>query len=797
MTETLYGLLHPGEWRHAAQRLLRSPLFSVAVVGLLGSGLAALLTLAAAVSSLRLQALPYPQGDRLAEVRGWSPSMGASLGYAPGLLERLEQLPQVDALAVYDFAAPLETEAGDLLPSARAGEGLLPLLGARPLHGRLLGAGDAGSDAVLLSESAWRARFAADPGVIGRRIVLARGDATVVGVVAEPFRFPSRDTAVWSLLELTPEARGSERFNFGAVQALVRLADGATPEALEAAVAAQFAAEPGLAPMREFLQLVPQVQHLRERWAGSQDGTLLLLGAAVLLVLLMLAANLAGLWLERALRRRRDLAVRSALGAGSGRMAAGALAEVLLLGVAALLLALALVPAGVAVLESLGLLDASTPWRAGLDWPVVLLAALLLLALGGLLSAGPLWVARRVGAADLHGASRSLGQGLGHGRQALVTVQVALAVTLMAGAALLGGSLLALLGEDPGFQPEGLLMARMVDHQHDHDSMQARSRALLRDIAAMPGVQQVSFSNAAPFSQSESVSSYARPDAPEQPLTARDRVVGAQYFQTLGVALEQGRGFNQADVADGTALVVDRRFAQQVFGGSAALGQRLSLPSAPGTPSQYGTVVGVAATVRHASLDEQPDLGTVYRVSDAPQGDGPSLLVRMGEGGAGKADAIRSAAAAHGLRLSDLQAAGTVLRSSLSQRIPLLRMVLGFAAAGVLLAAVGLFALIAFSVQRRRNEFGLRLAIGASPAALRLLALRDALRVLVPGLLAGGLGALLAGCVLASQLHEVSPTDPLLLGLALLGTGLALLPACAWPAWRAARLDPTSSLRCD
>lgn len=791
-------LLRLTEWRQAARRLLRTPLFAATVLALLGLGFGALLTLATAVSSLRLGELPYPQGDRLAEVRGWSANMQSSLGYAPGLLDALEALPQVEALAVYDHGRPVEVEGGAMLATALVGDGLLELLGARALHGRLLGASDAGSDAVLLSESAWRGRFGADPDVVGSQLRIDGVEARVVGVLAEPFRFPHRATALWRPLQLAADARtGPGRFGFGSVQALVRLAEGASTASLQQAVDAQFAAEPGMAATLGFMQLQAQVQTLRERWAAEHEQALLLLAVAVLLVLLMLSANLAGLWLERGLRRRRELAVRAALGASAARNGTGVFAEVALLCALSVVAGLALVAPGLSLLESLGLLDSGTPWRAHLDLPVVALGLGFAAVLALVLSAAPVLVARRAGGGALHAAAPLAGGGRDRARRALVAVQVALAVTLLAGGVLLGQSLRALLAEDLGFQAHGLAMAQLHDRSNDPASAPVRRATLLRQAAALPGVHSASFSNAAPFSGSESVSTFADPARPEQPLTARDRVVGADYFRTLQIPLLRGRGFETAAAAHGGSVVVDELLADRLFGDADPLGRRIGLPVAPGRPQQTAQIVGVVATVRHLRVDEQPDLGTVYRVAEQPSGRSSFVLLRTDAAAAALGGPLREAADALGLRIAQVQAATSVVRGSLSQRVPLLRLLLGFAVAGVLLAAVGLFALVAFSVQRRRAEFGLRLAMGASPAALRRLALRDALHVLLPGLLAGSAGALLAGRLLDAQLYAVSPADPLLIAGVLLATAACLLPACAWPAWRAARVDPNQSLRCE
>src|SRR5690606_38263694 len=356
---------------------------------------------------------------------------------------------------------------------------------------------------------------------------------------------------------------------------------------------------------REFMQLELRAQPLRERWVGGLRGALALAGAAVLAVLVLLTANLAGLWLERSLRRRRELAIRGALGATPARIAAGLALEAVLLCAAALLLALLLVPAGVSALGWLGLLDAGLPWEVAPDANVLLAGATLGALLALLLALAPLAVGRRTGAMHLAGGARalSLGPRSERLRRGLVALQVGLAVALLAGGALLGRSLLTLLDQHPGFATEGLVMVRVEPAPH-RDALDAAALASLHAHAAgLPGVAGIAWSNAAPFSGSEVVSSFTDPEQPERPVSGRDRMVDPNWFATLRQPLLDGRGFTPAD-AGADVVVVDERFARQVFGRTDVVGRRIGLPAPPGEPWVPATIVGVAATVLHHRLDE-------------------------------------------------------------------------------------------------------------------------------------------------------------------------------------------------
>lgn len=783
----------------AAHRLARAPAFSATVVCLLAIGLAATLTLAAAASALLLEPLPYPHGDRLAEVRAHSTRMDASLGFAPGLLDTLASLPEVERVVTWDHSAPLEGDNGELMHVARVGDGLLELLGARPLHGRLLRPGDAGSDAVVLSEQAWRARFGADPDIIGARRRIGETEVRVVGVLADGFHFPRRETSAWRPLDVAA-LRAGKPFDFGAVQALVRISPGSSVMALRQSVASRIEPLPELEPMREYMGVRLQVDTLREQWASRQQGAIGLAAAAVAAVLAMLVANLAGLWMERSLRRRRELAIRGALGASPGRVRAAVTAEVALLCVVAFAAAASLVPPGLVLLEWLRILDPGTPWLAALNVRVVVAGLALTCVLVLALAAAPLAIARRAGASDLGGGPRTLNLGRGGERlrRSLVVLQVALAVTLLAGGALLGRSMLALMAEDPGFEPDGLAMVRIEDRRNDAASSQVRLQELFAAAASLPGVEAASFSDAAPFSGNQSMSTFVDPRAPERPIAAQGRIVGTDYFLALGQQLLAGRPFSAGDAHSGDPVViVDALFARKVFGDADPIGERIGFSGGQGGATVQARIVGVAADVRHHRLDLPPEHGTVYRVSEAPRGNYTSLLLRTGADASALAGMLRPTADRLGLRLVDLRAARTVVLASVGDRAPLLTLALGFAAIGLVLSVVGLFALVAFAVERRGSEFGLRMALGATPSAVRRLALRDAARLAVPGLAIGLAGALVVGRLLASRLHGVTPHDPLSMLAVLAAVGACLLAAAAWPARRASRIDPNQSLRCD
>lgn len=791
--------------RQSVASLLRTPGFSATVLVLVGLAVAALLTIGTAASALLWRPLPFPHGERLMLVQGHSQQMGASLGFAPGLLADLAAMPEVEALGSFDYARPLFDAQGGEFGNARVEPALLEMLGATPLLGRLPRAGADDDDGVLLSEPTWRARFGADPGIVGRTLDFDGTRLRVLGVLPETFRFPERSTALWRPLRFGPEQlHGARAFDFGAVQPLVRLAPGVTPAAFAAALEARIGARAELAPMKQYMGLELRALSLREQWEGGRGSLLALLGAAAAAVLLLLTANVAALWLTRCLRRGRELAVRSALGASASRLAAEMVGEVVVLTAAAVLLGMLGVPPGLRALEAMGVLDATTPILPGVDAATLALGAGVALSLTALLALVPAWLVRQPQARGLlsQGMRGTSGRGAQRARRALVALQLALAVSLVCGAGLLVRSLWQLLDQDPGFTPRGVSLVLVESRAGSvgSDASAAALSALRQRIAAQPGVHAASFANAPPFSHNESVSSVTlgEPGA-EQDATVRWRDVGQDYFEALGMRPQAGRDFAAGDGAGAEAAVmVDAHFVRRHLAGQEAIGARIGVPvDREGAQKRWARVVGVVPTVSHMQLAEAPELGTVYGFAAQPDFDAgrTTLVLRSDLPPAELGRVAREAARSAGLRVVEVATLAQRMRETLADRLPLLGLLSAFAALGALLAAIGLFALVAFAVQQRSAEFGLRLALGAPPASLRRLALEEGWRAAGPGLMLGLLGALAVGRALASRLFQVPPWDPVTLSIVLAAAAAVVLLACSGPARHAARLDPLSTLR--
>lgn len=791
-------------WR-ALRRLARTPGFTLTVTGLLAVALAALLTLGSAAWSLLGRPLPYAHAERLVVVQGFAAQMQASIGFAPGLLADLAALPGVEGVGAYDYAPDLFDAQGGRFRNVRIEPRLVELLGGTPQLGRLLRTDDA-ADAVVLSDAAWRGRFGADPGIVGRSLDFDGTPLRVVGVLAPGLRFPERDTALWRPLALKPaQLAGTEAFGFGAVQAVARLAPGADLAVVREAVSTRLATRPELDAMSKFMGLELRTTSLREWWDAGRSSMLALLAAAGAALLLLLLANVGSLWLARCLGRARELAVSSALGAGAGRLALELAGEVVLVSAAAVALALLAVTPGLYALEALGVLDAARPQLPALDAGTLALGGAAFALLVVTLSIPPVLVARQPQSLALlgQGSRAAGGRAAQRARRLLVALQVGLAVSLLCGAGLLTRSLWKLLEQDVGFQPQGMSLALVEARRHGEvaerrgDAAGAAALAALRDaLAGMPGVQHVAAANAPPFSFSESVASARLDDAAGSDVRVHQRDVGRDYFAALGMPLLRGRDLAAGDEArEGGGAIVDQRFADLHFAGRDPLGERIG--EAGDEAVRWRRVVGVVPTVRHASLSAQSEQGTLYRFDAQPDlGFGRAFLVLRADLPADElARRVREAAAAHGLRATEVVSMPQRLRETLAVRLPMMGLTAAFAVLGTLLAAVGLFALVSFAVHSRLPEFGIRLALGAPPRRLQGLALREGLRAALPGLALGAFGAFAAGRLLAARLFEVSAVDPVTLAAVAAGALLLVLGACAGPARRAARLDPASTLR--
>jgi putative ABC transport system permease protein len=810
------------DFRVGARFLWKSRGFATLVASLLALGIGANTALFSLVNRLLLQPLPYPEPDRLVQIWESAP--------ARGLLRFGVSVPafhdwRTVCRGIDRFVASATSSANLAGPDrpqrvrvARVAGDLVGVLGLPPLQGRSFRPEEEtpGRDAVvLLSEDFWRNELAADARILGRTLTLDGVPHEIAGVLPAAVGFPFQDIQVFKPLAVGPDERRGARW----LEVFGRRRSGATLPQARAEMAA-LAHRHALAYPDTNTGWTIEVEPLHDVMAGDLRPTLLLLWAAVGLVLLVAAANVAGLLLLRGVARQRDMAVRAALGAGRLRIARQVLTESVLLallgGAFGIVLALGLVRTVAALLG-----DAlSGPRGVSLD-PVALVFGLLLsLGTGVLFGLFPAIQAWRI---DLDGSLRPSARGMaGAGslrpRRTFVVLQMSVAVALLVGAGLVVRSFLRLLEVSPGFDPRQTLTLRVAPAQVQPAAGESERdfvlrylgqrgkvahfyESLLAGISSLPGVEAAGAVNHRPLTGrwwSMGIRTEGVPAAPPgQRPSAYGRVVTPGYFQAMGIPLRAGRDFTRFDRNDPVA-VVSETFARRHWPGANPLGRRLSLDE---PDAAWLTVVGIAVDVRVDGLEEEAKPLFYVPLRQATFGFYPDwgmdLVVRTRSRPEGLAAAVRDEVRRldPALPVFAVETLEARLSGSLARRRATGQLFGGFAVVALVLAATGLSGLVAFSVRLRLREMGVRTALGARPRDLVSLVLREGLALAAIGTCLGLAGALAGSRLLASFLYATPALDPLTFALVAGLFGLVSLLACYGPARRAARLDPIVALR--
>jgi putative ABC transport system permease protein len=809
--------------RHALRGLRREPTFTATTVLTLALGIATTTAVFSVVDAELWRPLPFPRPDELVEVYSQGPN-------AHGIVEPLSvddlQEWRTNAPAFTDLAATgrtathvlrLDTAASALVTEVTPN--FLAVLGRAPIAGRTLAAAGGPREAVL-TDRAWRRLFNGDPAVVGQSVLVDDDAVVIAGVVtADDSLGPDPDLFV--AIDDRGRAAGDATLSplYGGIG---RLRPGATAEVARAqlqAMRSRRAQASGDAVVHTIV-----VEDLKEYYRSSSWRPLYFFLGASLVVLLLSAVNVATLLLARASRRTREFAVRGALGGGLRALARQLLVEGALLGAPAgglgLLLAMWIVTAATTVLPEAFL-------QRGARIPVDLRAGAFALAVTGVTTgifalAPIIFFARRI---DL---SSALGQGVRAGRSAaegrarlgLLTAQIALTMVLLAGAGIFVKSFVALTHVPLGFDPDNAVALRawLSGPRYASDAaMQAYADQLLDGARAVPGVRTAAIASSSPLGSGPLVHFVVRdaprPSAGSEP-RAILRAVGPGYFRTLGIRVSRGREFAAEDVAAAPRVaIVNEALVGQVFGGEDPLGRTLDFVAGSSARwaerARSAVVVGVASNVKEVGLNEV-DFGDLYLPFAQLPSPWIELVVRAGVPPSSLGDALRQRAA-HVDPAIPVTSVTTfearVTRALQGDRFNLL-LIGAFAGLAVLLAAIGIYGAVAYNVQARTREFGVRLALGARPARLVGAALWQAGRL---GLVGGALGlaVILALAVplgnalyLVPGAHEgllyhVSTTDPVMLAAAIALVIVVAVLAGALPARRVARVDPVAALRAE
>jgi putative ABC transport system permease protein len=808
--------------RLAVRQLVKSPAFTAVAVLTLATGIGANTAIFSAVNAVLLRPLPYPRSDRLMEVTSTAiEPIGFGISY-PDLLDLRGLTRDFAGVAAYSTQRYNLTGAGDPreVQAAFVTADLFDVLGVHPVVGHAFTAAQEHDPVALVSYGLWTTSFGADPTILGRGLALDGKSYTVVGVMPAGFHFPDSDVEIWTpvggIAAEFPQALTNRSFH--ALNAVARLAPQATPilaqsdlDVLAKRIALETSSDTGprrLVAMGAGDEMRFRATLLRDAAIGDVRTRLWVLLGAVGLVLLIACANVANLLLARAATRRREMAIRRALGAGRGRLIRQLLTESVLLSLAAAAIGLALSNWGLDALLALWPRALPRSTEVGLDGAVLAFTIGLAVMTGIGFGLAPAFraTAPRIEAALREDATASSGGRRRHRLQgALVVAEVALALVLLVGAGLLVRSFVALNRVNRGFDSRDVLAARIrltPSRYPQRPQQQQFFDQVIASLSSRPDVAAAALSVTLPLSGDIRIMAFdphsVRADYPDPYMIAFTSVVTPDYFTTLRIPIRRGRGFTDQDRAGAPwAAVVSARFARDLWPGTDPIGKQF--PCCGPRGQRLMTVVGVVDDIRSESLDNA-DVRPVFYTSALQEGGQPEMwaVMRSRQGSPLKlAAAIRDA-----VRLADPEqpVADLVTLEQLIGRQTAARRfnttLLGvFAALAMVLALVGIYGVTSYAVAQRNRELGIRLALGARPQDVVRLLVTESLGRVAVGVGLGLVFAFAATRALVSMLYGVQPSDaPTFVATALLLAAVAVL--ATWlPARRATRVDPVVSLR--
>jgi putative ABC transport system permease protein len=810
--------------RYAARVLRRQPGYALLALLTLTLGIGATTALFSVTYGVLLRPLPWPDADRLVrlyETREGSTTVLPPLMTNSTYLAWTEHATLVDSVAAWSRDAFTLTGAGgpERVDAARVTPSLFDMMRVQPVLGTLFGPKDVApgdTQIAVISYGLWQDRFGGRPDALGRVIQLDGKPHTVVAVMPREFAFPDRRARVWLPYYIPSATSVPNRSTIALFDAMARLKPGVTPAQVsaEATAAGRGVKDLGMVLMAIFgskgpvkVTAVPALDAI----TGDVRPALVVLLAAVGLLLLTAAANVASLQLARATTRRREMAIRTALGAGTGRLTRQLLVENLLIGAAAglcgLLLAFALQRALPALLPA----DFPRMDDVTVDAPVVLFAIVTALLSGALFGLMPALQARRLNLVATLADNGQAPAGFGarsrtaRARMFIMAGQVGIACVLLLGASLLVRSFDALLRADRGYNPSHLLTAKipLPDASYTGQRRAALIDALLARLRTLPDVRYAAHSNVLPLQNRDTLTAFTMPSrrggAPEITVQARSRVVSADYFAAMGMRLADGRLFAETD-AKGTlpVVVINRAFANKYLG-PRPLGETLPMGFNDGMQRGW-EVVGVIENVSYRSLTDttQPE---VYipapQLEKGVEASEPYIVLRTAGDPRAAIASLRALVreADPNVAIESIITMEDQLTTSLA-RPRLYAVLLGaFAAFALLIAGVGLFGVLSYSVAQRTREIGVRAALGARPRDIVRLVVRQGLLVTIGGVAAGLFAATLLVRFLATLLYGVSASDPTSFVIVPAAVLLVAAAACYLPARRASRVDPLRALR--
>jgi putative ABC transport system permease protein len=795
---------------HAFRTMRRDYGFAIFAILIVGFGIGASCTIFSVLNTILIRPLPFRDPARLVWIANHTDDtndMSGKTVQVNYLLDYRKLNNSFEDLGAYmAFYGPGDAKLiGDGQPerltSVPVTQNFFPLLGVEPRLGRQFSAEECvwnGPRVAMLSDSLWRRRFGADPNIVGKALKFDRGPVTVVGVLPLSFDFgtifaPGTKVDMYEPFPLTPETN-----RWGNTLAIVgRLKPEAslgTAQAEAAILGPQLQRENP--KMNEF---DPKLSMLPVHVSGRLRPALLVLASAVGVVMLIVCANLSNLLLARSAARQKETAIRVALGAERRHLLGHVLTESLLLSCSGAVLGVGLAFAGARVLAQLSAMKIPLLTDVRVDGAALSFAVLIAVATGLLFGLAPAWSASEVTLHDaLKDSNRGSSQGRGHSwmRSALVVAEISLACVLLTGAGLLIRSFLHVLDVNLGFAPEHATALR-IDPNENYKTQEQKNAYFteaLHDVMNVAGIQAAGLSDALPLGWNRSWGfaakgvQYKAGQYPE----GFPRIITEGYFHAMGIPLKAGRDFTERDTKGAlNVIILNETAARTLFPGQDPIGQ-IVLADRP-----ERTVVGVVGDVRHMTLEEGSGNEFYIPMRQTEDYGVVDLVVRSPLPTTELAPRLREALRPiePNLPTSNLRTMQTVVDRAVSPRRFVVLLLAGFAGFALILASLGIYAVISYSVNQRKNEIGIRMALGASPAMVRQLILSETMRLAGVGALIGLAGALIAGQLATSLLYGVTATDPLTFAamIAVLGAVAAL--AGYLPAMRAARIEPVTLLR--
>ena len=805
--------------RYALRAFARSPAFTAAAVLSIAIGVGANSAIFSVASALVLQPLPYRDADRLVILWNRSPGLGITEDwFSTAQYFDIKASQSVFADVAIAIGANFNL-TGDGEPerigTIRVSSNLLPMLGAQPALGRLFEPGEdlpGRAGTAILGHGTWVRRYGGDPNVLGRSLTLNGSPYQIVGVLPASFSLPrevmptldgAEDAEMVLPLPLGPEAvtfRGREDYNI-----LARLSAGTTVESAQAqmdALTAQLRRHyPNVYPPNGGLTF--GVVPLREQVVGDVRKPLAILMGAVALVLLIACANVANLMLSRALARQQEIAVRSALGAGRGRIARQVLTESILLSLAGGALGIVFAVWSLEGIRSLGKASIPRLSEIAIDGQVLLFTFVISLVSGIVFGLAPAWRLSRI---DLARSAR-LGTG---GRTVrapryaalLVIVELTLSVMLLVGAGLLIRSFARLQHVFPGFNPSGVLTLEVTMSGRKYGDAHAvieTYREVWARLRRLPGVTAVGAVSALPLSQMFAwgpitIEGRASP-AGETFINVDQRIVAGHYFEVMQIPLLEGRLFSDEDIRSNPRVaIIDQHMAQQIWPGESAVGKRVRLGADAKGP--LTTIVGVVGRVKQYTLDTDSRIAMYVAHTQFPT-RAMNIVLRGTTPPQGLAAAVRAELRAldSDLPVYNMRTMSNRVGESLARRRFSMLLLTLFATLALGLAAIGIYGVMAYLVSQGTRELAIRMALGATPQRILMLVVGQGMMVAVVGIMAGAAGAAMVTRFMRTLLFGVEATDPLtFVCVATLLAGTAIV-ASGLPARRAARVDPVVVLR--